>query len=240
MLLELRDLSVGIEGKKVLHGINLEVSSGEVLVILGPNGTGKTTLLRAIAGVGNLEISGKILFQDKDITNESPEERFKLGIMLSNQDPPVIPLRLRDLIYAIYNKANDRDLDELPPEEFRKKLKDAMRRLSIKESLLDRMAFKGFSGGEKKKTEFLMSYLFGKKVILLDEPDSGVDLDSLIEMAKMIQEMKESGRSIVLVSHNAHFIDYVKPDRAILLREGKIVAEARGNEIFDLIKNGYQ
>jgi len=198
-VLEVSDLSVAVEGKLVARDVSMEIEEGEITVLLGPNGSGKTSLLRAIMGLPSYKVlGGKIYLDSKEITHLPPWERSKLGLALAHQIPPPLPIKMRVLLEKLSEIHGSRDF-----------FGDAVNTTLIS-YLLERNAFDGFSGGESKRAELATVALSKPKVALLDEPDSGVDIDSIRRIAKLINQMAEKGVGILLVTHAGAMARYLK------------------------------
>ncbi|MCS7202138.1 MAG: Fe-S cluster assembly ATPase SufC [Dictyoglomus sp.] len=230
ILLEAKNLSVSIGEKNIIQKLNFKLTQG-VHLLLGPNGSGKSTLLGSIMGLEKFKISGEILWKGENITNLSPDKRFKKGIFLAYQLPPVVRgVRLMDILKKILNINPKADL----PKEIYKYLED----LELDESFLEREVNHGFSGGERKKSEILQVLLAKPELALLDEPDSGVDIDSLKLIGKIIQKISEKS-NLLIVSHNLKILDYVNPDSVLVLIDGKFIY-SDGIEIIHIIEErGY-
>lgn len=228
-LLVIQNLKAKIGNREVLRGINLEINRGELHVLLGPNATGKSTLIKTILGVGDVEIiQGRIFFNGVDVTEMDPYERAKMGISAAFQYPPSFDgLKVYELIEAMRKKYNvtDFNID-----------------LNIN-SLLRRDLFKNFSGGEKKKLEIYISLLQKPKLLLLDEPDSGVDVENISQIAKSIDWAIDQGISILLVTHQGFILDHIKHEitRAHVMINGSIAFSGNPNLVIDtILKNGYK
>lgn len=237
-LLEIIDLHVEVGGREVLKGINLNINAGELHVLLGPNGSGKTTLINAIVGNPSVKIvKGKIIFKGIDITRLPTYERVKMGVGVAFQHPPRIRgVKLRDLLEKIANKLGVKtDIEKVATLV---KMKD----------YLDREVNVGFSGGELKRSEILQLLVQSPEFLLLDEPDSGVDIENLVVIANAINELCELNlkpsmrtRAALLVTHLGHILNYVKADRAHVLFNGRIACSGKPNEIFkQIMEHGFE
>jgi Fe-S cluster assembly ATP-binding protein len=238
-MLQIRDLSVEVEGREILHDVNLSVGEGETHAIFGPNGGGKTTLLMAIMGFPRYRVTkGKILFMGKDISKASLDERARLGIGMSFQRPPVVRgVKTQDMVTACLKSrggGNGEAINELAE------------RLNMVE-LMDREINYGFSGGEIKRSELLQLLAQGPELALLDEPESGVDLVNMSLIGEMINELLQKDlkrrrtRSCLIITHTGHILDYVHASKGYVLLNGTIPCERDALEVLDSIKeNGYE
>lgn len=229
------DLHVKVDGKHILKGINLEIKTGEIHVIFGPNGSGKSTLLKVIQGIGNYDIiKGKIYFNGKDITNMTTDERAKLGIGLSFQKPPSIKgVKLYSLL-KLLNKNHDTILGEVID-------------LFKFEAHLSRDINLGFSGGELKKSEILQLIAQNPDLIMLDEPESGVDLENLKIIGKIIRQILEKDKKKIrkkmglVITHTGYILDYIDADKAHVLLNGKLICNGIPTEVFrNIEKHGFK
>jgi len=231
MRLELRDLVVSVEGTTVLKGVSLAIPQGELHVIMGPNGSGKSTLLASIMGLPHVRIeSGKIIFEGRDITNLPPYERARLGIALAYQNPPEIKgVKLRDIAKFMLEKYSCED----------SALLSKMLRV---DALLNRDLFVGFSGGEKKRAELFLSLLQSPKLAMLDEPDSGVDIESADNIARVIDLLIRKGGSVILVTHTGLITSRLsRIDRVHILIDGRIAYTGSPDEVLPVVfKFGYR
>ncbi|MCW3995204.1 MAG: Fe-S cluster assembly ATPase SufC [Candidatus Bathyarchaeota archaeon] len=234
-ILEVKDLSVKVEGKLILKGLNFSLKEGASHILFGPNGSGKTTLIGALMGLPEYEVtSGKILFQGTDITNASTDERAKLGMVVGFQNPPEITgVKLGDLLKLCLGKPVS---DDFSPEEL--KQIEAFRL----NSFLNRNVNLGFSGGERKRSEILQLIFLKPKLLLLDEPDSGVDVESLRMIASEIQRYVEnSGSSALIITHKGDILDYIKAKYGCILLNGKFHCFTNPMRIYEDIKRlGYE
>ncbi len=220
--LEIKNLHVTVNGKEILRGVNLEVNKGEIIALMGPNGSGKSTLANVLMGNPDYEITqGKIIFKDKDITNMSPTERAKLGLFLSFQYPSEIPGV--SVANFLRTALNSRRRDKISVLEFRDLLKEKMKLLNMKESFAGRYLNEGFSGGEKKKNEILQMAVLEPEISIIDENDSGLDVDALRIVSNGINLLKEkTGMGVLIITHYNRILKYIKPDKVVVLKEGAI------------------
>ena len=212
-MLEVKDLRARVEGKEVLKGVNLSLSPGEILVITGPNGSGKSTLARAIMGDEAVEVTkGKILLDGEDITELPPEERFKRGIFLSFQTPPEFEgIRIGDFLLEVSGKKGEKGV---------RKVKEVLKRVGLGEDFLYRELHRGLSGGEKKRLELAQALLFDKKYLIFDEIDSGVDVESVEQFLKIVEELREGGKGIIYITHNPLSLQLLSGKRTLRMEGG--------------------
>ncbi len=242
ILLEVKNLHVNVEEEEILHGLNLTVNKGEVHAIMGPNGSGKSTLSHVIAGREGYEVTkGEILYQGKNLLEMEPEERAREGIFLAFQYPVEIPgvanaYFLRTALNAI---RKHQGLEELDAMDFLSLVKEKMKLLKMDESFLNRAVNEGFSGGEKKRNDILQMAVLNPKLGLLDETDSGLDIDSLKIVAEGVNSLRSPERSFVLVTHYQRLLDYIQPDFVHVLSDGKIVKSGDKTLAHQLEKKGY-
>ena len=238
-MLEIRDLSVEVDGREILHDINLSIGVGETHALFGPNGGGKTTLLMAIMGFPRYHVTGgKILFKGHDITKASLDERARLGIGMSFQRPPVIRgVKTRDMVTAALETRGRQNGDAIAELAHRLNMTD----------LMDRDINYGFSGGEIKRSELLQLLAQQPELALLDEPESGVDLVNMSLIGEMINELLQKDlkrlrtRSCLIITHTGHILDYVRASRGYVLLNGSIRCQREALDVLDSIKaNGYE
>ncbi|AIF68899.1 iron ABC transporter ATP-binding protein [Palaeococcus pacificus DY20341] len=238
-MLKVEDLNVTVEGKDILKGVNLEVGRKEFHVIMGPNGSGKSTLALTIAGHPKYTVkNGKIYFEGEDITALSPNERAKRGIFLAFQHPEEVEgVKIVEFLQTVLNKVKGVDLAEAY-EMIMEKLKDVW----FREDMLARYINVGFSGGERKRFEILQALLLEPKLLILDEPDSGVDIDSLSVISKKIEELYEKGTSVLLITHYGRILQHLDPSilRVHIVKDGKIVMSGGAELIGEIEERGFQ
>ena len=239
-LLQINRLSVGIEEKELLHGVSLSVGSGETHVLMGPNGAGKSTLGYAVMGSPEYRVnSGTILFDGADITGESPDQRAKRGIFLSFQNPVEIPgITLSDFMRNALEQVTGQ---RMKLWDFKKQLRSAMDVLQMDAAYADRELNVGFSGGEKKKAEILQLLMLRPKLAILDETDSGLDVDAVKTVSSGIAEYRRNcGGSLLIITHNTKILDALSVDGVHILADGRIVKEGGAELIPEISKNGFQ
>lgn len=241
-MLTIKNLQVSVAEKQILNGIDLRVNAGEVHAIMGPNGSGKSTLGNVIAGRDGYEITGgEVTYQGKDLFELDPEQRAREGVFLAFQYPVEIAgVNNVYLLKAALNaKRKHQGLDEVDAMEFLDLVKGKMKDLEMDGALLYRDVNSGFSGGEKKRNEILQMSILEPKLALLDETDSGLDIDALRVVADGINRLRSKDRAIILVTHYQRLLDYIKPDFVHVLAKGKIVKSGTQDLALELEKDGY-
>lgn len=223
MRIEIKDLHVSVQGLEILKGVSLTIEKGSTHALMGRNGSGKSTLANVIAGHPKYEItSGSIILNGEDITELSPDKRAALGLFLSFQYPVEIEgVTLSNFLRTAYNSINKEEQKSLP--EFHKYLKEKMEELDIDRSFARRYLNKGFSGGEKKRAEILQMSVLQPKCIILDETDSGLDVDALRIVGEGVTKLRNEERSFLVITHYERILRYIKPDHVHIMKEGQIV-----------------
>ena len=241
-MLKIKDLSVEIEGNKILKGLNLEMNKGEVHAIMGPNGAGKSTLSAVIAGREEYEVTGgKIEFEGKDIMDMAPEERAHLGIFLSFQYPVEIPgVSVTNFIKTAINESRKAtDLEPMPAKDLLKKMRDKQELLEMDKTFMSRSINEGFSGGEKKRNEIFQMAMLEPTLAILDETDSGLDIDALRIVASGVNKLKNKDNATVLITHYQRLLDHIIPDYVHVLQDGKIAKSGDKDLALQLEEKGY-
>ncbi len=236
-MLHIQDLYVSIDGKEILKGFSLKVGPGEVHALMGPNGAGKSTLAKVLAGHPAYEItSGAIFFEDQNINELAPEERAKLGLFMSFQYPLEIPgVTNFQFLHASYSACKG----TITEAEFEKILQQKMTLMNMKEEFKDRSLNEGFSGGEKKRNEILQMAVLEPKMAILDETDSGLDIDAMKIVADGVKKLQNCERGLLLITHYQRLLDYIKPDFVHVVIDGKIVETGTSELALKLEKQGY-
>lgn len=238
ILLSVRNVEVHVNNKYIVKGVNLDVKGGEVHAIMGPNGSGKSTFASAIAGHPMLTLKGEVLLDGKDITHLEPDERARLGFFLGFQYPVAVPgVTVANFIKAALEARQETPLSLMA---FRKQLDGALKELEIPPEFAGRYINDGFSGGEKKRLEILQMGLLAPKIAFLDEIDSGLDIDALETVSKGINQARERGAGVVLVTHYQRILDHVKPDHVHVFKAGRIVKSGGAEQALELEAKGYE
>lgn len=241
-MLKIIDLHASVDDKKILKGINLEVKPGEVHAIMGPNGAGKSTLSSVISGNENFEVTqGDILLEGESILEDAPEDRAHKGIFMSFQYPVEIPgVSVTNFIKTAINESRKaRSQQEMPAKEMLQKIKEKAELLEIDKGFLSRSLNEGFSGGEKKRNEIFQMAMLEPKVAILDETDSGLDIDALRIVANGVNKLKNENNAIIVITHYQRLLDYIVPDFVHVLSDGKIVKSGDKNLALELEEKGY-
>ncbi|WP_340064356.1 Fe-S cluster assembly ATPase SufC [Ascidiimonas aurantiaca] len=241
-MLKIKNLHASIEDKEILKGINLEVKPGEIHAIMGPNGSGKSTLSSVIAGKEEYEVtSGEILFEGEDIGELAPEERAHKGIFLSFQYPVEIPgVSVTNFVKTAINETRKaQGLEEMPANKMLKKLREKSELLEIDRKFLSRSLNEGFSGGEKKRNEIFQMAMLEPKLAILDETDSGLDIDALRIVANGVNKLRNQDNAVVVITHYQRLLEYIVPDYVHVLHDGKIVKSGTKELALQLEEKGY-
>lgn len=241
-MIKITDLHAEIDGKEILKGVNLEVKAGEVHAIMGPNGAGKSTLANVLAGNEAYEVTkGKVIFNGKDLLDLSVEDRAKEGIFLGFQYPVEIPgvsmINFLKIAHAEHRK--HQGLEPLSASEFLKLLKEKKELVEIDSKLTNRAVNEGFSGGEKKKNEIFQMAMLEPKLAILDETDSGLDIDALRIVAGGVNKLKTKDNATVVITHYQRLLDYIVPDFVHVLADGKIIKSGTKELALELEEKGY-
>ena len=237
--LKIKNLHVEVEGKEILKGVDVTISEGETVALLGPNGHGKSTLLNVIMGHPRYKITqGSMFLDDVDITNLTPDERAKAGLFLALQNPAEVPGVINsDFLRAAVNATRE---EKVSTYKFYKMLDSAVKEVKMPFDLATRSLNEGFSGGEKKRNEILQLLLLQPKIAMLDEIDSGLDVDAIQIVADVIKAEKEKGMGFLVISHYARLFDLIQPTRAIVMINGKIVLDGGVDLIKRIDTTGYE
>ena len=242
-MLEVKDLYSTVSGKTILNGVNLSIKPGEVHAIMGPNGSGKSTLSYTLAGKPNYIVdSGDILFEDQSIIEMLPETRAQLGIFLSFQHPlEIAGVRMDQFMRSAYNSIqkqnNNEELDVL---KFNRLLKSKSEELNVDSDLIQRFVNHGFSGGERKKNEILQMAVLDPKLMILDEPDSGLDIDAVRSVADGINKLRSESKSTIIITHYQRILNYVIPDYVHIFMDGKIIQSGDKSLALQVEEKGYE
>jgi len=242
-MLNIKNLHAKIEdGAEILKGINLEIKPGEVHAIMGPNGAGKSTLSSVIAGKEDYEVTdGEIIFDGENIIEDAPEDRAHKGIFLSFQYPVEIPgVSVTNFIKAALNENRKaKGLSEMPAKEMLAMIREKSEQLGIKKDFLSRSLNEGFSGGEKKRNEIFQMMMLNPKLAILDETDSGLDIDALRIVADGVNKFKNEGNAVLLITHYQRLLNYIQPDFVHVLANGKIIKTGDKSLALELEEKGY-
>ena len=241
-MLEIKNLHAEVEGNKILNGINLTINAGEVHAIMGPNGSGKSTLSYVLVGKEDYEITeGEVLFFGENVLEMEPEERAAVGMFLAMQYPIEIPgvSNMTFLKTALNAQRAARGEGEMKTPDFMKKVKELSAKLNVTQEMLRRPLNVGFSGGEKKRNEILQMALLEPKFCILDETDSGLDIDALRIVSEGVNALRSPDRSMLIITHYQRLLDYIVPDVVHVMYKGQIVKTGDKNLALELEENGY-
>ena len=241
-ILEIKDLNAGVEGKQILKGINLTINAGEAHAIMGPNGSGKSTLAAVLAGRDGYDVTGgQVIYQGKDLLDMDPEERAREGLFLAFQYPVEIPgvnstYFLKSALNEIRKHKGESELDAI---EFLNLVKEKMKVLELKDDLLKRSVNEGFSGGEKKRNEIFQMAVLDPTLAVLDETDSGLDIDALKVVSKGVNKLRRSTNAQLVITHYQRLLNYIVPDFVHVLVDGRILRTGGKQLALDLEEKGY-
>jgi Fe-S cluster assembly ATP-binding protein len=237
-MLKIEDLQVEIDGQEIVKGLDLEVNKGEIHAIMGPNGSGKSTLANVLMGHPRYEVTGgSITFQGQDVFELEPDERAKLGMFLAFQYPSEVPgVSVANFLRTAINSVRE---EELSPMEMYRLLQEKMSIMQMDPKFAERYLNEGFSGGEKKRNEILQMLMLDPKLAIMDETDSGLDIDALQVVAKGVNEMKGPEFSAVIITHYQRILRYIEPDRVHVMLDGRLVTSGGKELADDLEEKGY-
>jgi Fe-S cluster assembly ATP-binding protein len=241
-MLHITNLHAGADGREILRGVDLSIGAGEVHAIMGPNGSGKSTLARVLAGHPDYQVSeGQVIYDGQDLLAMDPESRARAGVFMAFQYPVEIPgvnnaYFLKAALNAIRAQRGQEELDAV---EFTALVRDRMKRLDVDEALLNRPVNEGFSGGEKKRNEIVQMAVLEPRLAILDETDSGLDIDALKTVAHGVNGMRRADRAFLLVTHYQRLLDYVVPDVVHVLADGRIIRSGGKELALELEEKGY-
>ena len=241
-MLSIKNLRASVEGKEILKGLNLEVKAGEVHAIMGPNGSGKSTLAAALTGKDNYEVTdGEVLFDGKDLLELSPEDRAREGIFLAFQYPVEIPgvSNINFLRTALNEIRNYKNLPQLEAKEFLKLVKERQKLVEFDAALTNRSLNEGFSGGEKKRNEIFQLAMLEPKLSILDETDSGLDIDALRIVSQGVNKLRSEKNAFIIITHYQRLLEYIVPDFVHVLYNGQIVKSGTKELALELEEKGY-
>jgi Fe-S cluster assembly ATP-binding protein len=241
-MLEIRNLRAGIEGREILRGLDLTVKAGEIHAIMGPNGSGKSTLAKVLAGHPSYEVlSGEVIYQGKNLLELGPDERARDGVFLAFQYPIEIPgVSNANFLRLAYNESRKHHgEEELDPLEFDDLMREKMKVVEMDASFINRSVNEGFSGGEKKRNEILQMAVLDPHLAILDETDSGLDIDALRIVAQGINKLATPEKAIILVTHYQRLLNYIEPDFVHVIYQGRIVKSGGKDLALELEEKGY-
>ena len=241
-MLQIENLHASVEEKDILKGIDLNINSGEVHAIMGPNGSGKSTLASVIAGKEEYEMTeGSLLLEGEDITEMDPEERAHQGVFMSFQYPVEIPgVSVTNFVKTAINETRKaQGMEDMPASEMLKKIREKAALLEIDRKFLSRSLNEGFSGGEKKRNEIFQMAMLEPKLAILDETDSGLDIDALRIVANGVNKLRSENNAVLVITHYQRLLDYIVPDKVHVLMDGKIVKTGNKDLALKLEEKGY-
>ena len=241
-MLQITNLSASIDDKKILDGFNLKIKPGEVHALMGPNGSGKSTLANVLTGKNGYQVEGQVIYQGKDLLNLPIEERAQNGLFMAFQYPlEIAGVNTNNFLKTSLNTIRKvRGLKELDSLDFLNLIKTKIKKLKIDEKMLNRQLNVGFSGGEKKKNEILQMIILEPKLAILDETDSGLDIDAMKIVADGVNSLRSKDRSFLIITHYQRLLDYIKPDFVHILVDGKVAKTGCSELALELEKVGYE
>ena len=240
-MLKIEELHARIEDKEILRGVNLQLKPGEVHAIMGPNGSGKSTLASVLIGRDGYQLSGNVTYEGQDLLALSPEERAAAGVFLAFQHPVEIPGvgNMYFMRTALNSLRRQRGQEELDPVDFLALAQEKMELVEMDQSFMNRSVNDGFSGGEKKRNEILQMAILEPKLAILDETDSGLDIDALRVVASGVNALRSEGRSMLVITHHQRLLDYIVPDQVHVMTAGRIVRSGGKDLALELEAHGY-
>ena len=240
-MLKIKELHASIDDKEILRGVNLDLKAGEVHAIMGPNGSGKSTLASVLIGRDGYDVSGSVQYEGQDLLALSPEERAAAGVFLAFQHPVEIPGvgNMYFMRTALNSLRRQRGQDELDPVDFLSLAQERMKLVEMDQTFMSRSVNEGFSGGEKKRNEILQMAILEPKLAILDETDSGLDIDALRVVANGVNALRSEGRAMLVITHHQRLLDYIIPDYVHVMAAGQIVHSGDKDLALELEANGY-
>ncbi|MEC5181812.1 Fe-S cluster assembly ATPase SufC [Arthrobacter sp. CG_A4] len=241
MMLKIEELHASIEDNEILRGVNLELNAGEVHAIMGPNGSGKSTLASVLIGREGYDVSGSVRYEGQDLLALSPEDRAAAGVFLAFQHPVEIPGvgNMYFMRTALNSLRRQRGQDELDSVDFLALAQERMKLVEMDQTFMSRSVNEGFSGGEKKRNEILQMAILEPKLAILDETDSGLDIDALRVVANGVNALRSEGRAMLVITHHQRLLDYIVPDRVHVMAAGRIVRSGDKDLALELEEHGY-
>jgi Fe-S cluster assembly ATP-binding protein len=240
-MLKIKELHASIDNKEILRGVNLDLKAGEVHAIMGPNGSGKSTLASVLIGRDGYDVSGSVQYEGQDLLALSPEERAAAGVFLAFQHPVEIPGvgNMYFMRTALNSLRRQRGQEELDPVDFLSLAQERMKLVEMDQTFMSRSVNEGFSGGEKKRNEILQMAILEPKLAILDETDSGLDIDALRVVANGVNALRSEGRAMLVITHHQRLLDYIVPDYVHVMAAGQIVHSGNKDLALELEANGY-
>ena len=242
MMLRIENLYASIENKEILRGVNLELNAGEVHAIMGPNGSGKSTLANVLIGREGYDVSGSVRFEGQDLLALTPEDRAAAGVFLAFQHPVEIPGvgNMYFMRTALNSLRRQRGQEEMDAVDFLALAQERMQLVEMDQAFMNRSVNEGFSGGEKKRNEILQMAILEPKLAILDETDSGLDIDALRVVASGVNALRDEGRAMLVITHHQRLLDYIVPDRVHVMDAGRIARSGDKDRAVELEEHGYR